>query len=142
MWCDEGHVEVFFIGEHEHEQTKKCSKEEFQNNKEEVSARAIKAKAICDKMKCRNKVLQALACSTWGADKETSLASFNAIGGQLYDPIVVAYISATKWKNIQTIQNAALRTATGCLLTTSVDRLHKEVKVLPVSQHNLMFSLQ
>ncbi|XP_061393186.1 proteoglycan 4 [Musca vetustissima] len=46
------------------------------------------------------------------------------------------------WKNIQACQNAALRTATGCLLMTPVDHLHEEAMVLPVHRHNRMLSMQ
>ena len=101
--------------------------------------------AICDKIRSRNKVLKSLAGSTWGADKETLLTSYNAIGRSVVNyaaPVWSANVSATQWKNVQSCQNAALRTATGCLLMTPVDHLHEEAKVLPVRQHNKMLSMQ
>ena len=89
---------------------------------------SAQATAICDKMKSRNKVLKALAGSSWGADKETLLTSYNAIGRSVVSyaaPVWSANTSATQWKHIQTCQNAALRTATGCLLMTIYMRRRK-----------------
>ncbi|XP_073848579.1 uncharacterized protein [Musca autumnalis] len=106
---------------------------------------SAQATAICNKIRSRNKVLKSLAGSTWGADKETLLTTYNAIGRSVVSyaaPAWSAKVSASQWKKIQTCQNAALRTATGCLLMTPVDHLHEEAKVLPVRQHNKMLSMQ
>ncbi|XP_073835259.1 uncharacterized protein [Musca autumnalis] len=103
------------------------------------------ATPICDKLESRNKVLKSLAGSTLGADKETLLATYNAIGRSVVSyaaPVWSPRLCDTNWKKIQTCQNAALRTATGCLLKSSVDHLHEEAKILPVKQHNEMLSME
>ena len=43
---------------------------------------------------------------------------------------------------IQTIQNSALRIATGCVKMTSINYLHEESKMLPVQDHLSLISSQ
>ncbi|XP_059219026.1 uncharacterized protein LOC106085920 [Stomoxys calcitrans] len=103
------------------------------------------ATAICNKVKSRNKVLKSLAGSTWGADKETLLTTYKAIGRSVVSyaaPVWSCQRCDTQWNNIQICQNAALRTATGCLLSSHVDHLDQETKILPVRRHNYMLSKQ
>ncbi|XP_037825851.1 uncharacterized protein LOC119613856 [Lucilia sericata] len=103
------------------------------------------ATAITHKLRSRNKVLKALAGSTWGMDKETLLATYKTIGRSVVNyaaPVWSPSLSDTQWRNIQSCQNAALRTVTGCLQITSEHHLHEETKVLPVKEHNVMLTKQ
>lgn len=73
------------------------------------------------------------------------LTAFKAIKRPLvnYDaPIWSPIISNTQWEKLQVYQNAALRTPTGCLLTTNIDHLHSEIQILPVKTHTLMLAEQ
>ena len=45
-------------------------------------------------------------------------------------------------KKLRTVQNHALRTATGCVRMSSIDHLHAETKILPVSDHLSLLSSQ
>jgi len=38
-------------------------------------------------------------------------------------------------QKLQTIQNSALRIATGCVEMASIDHLHEETKILPIQDH-------
>ena len=45
-------------------------------------------------------------------------------------------------QKLQTIQNSALRIATGCVKMASIDHLHEETEMLPVQEHfSLIFSV-
>ncbi|XP_036332737.1 uncharacterized protein LOC118744114, partial [Rhagoletis pomonella] len=101
--------------------------------------------AVVNKVQSRNKVLKSLAGSTWGKDKETLLATYKAIGRPVLNyaaPVWSPGTSWTQWTKLQTGQNAALRTATGCLLMTPEHHLHSEAQVLPVREHNKMLCKQ
>ena len=54
-------------------------------------------------------------------------------------PIWSPNLSNTHW---QDLQNAALRTDTGCVKMSKVDHLHTEAKIMPVQQHNEMLLKQ
>ena len=43
---------------------------------------------------------------------------------------------------LQTIQNYALRIATGCIMMTPIDHLHTEAKILKVDEHLKMLCSQ
>ena len=49
---------------------------------------------------------------------------------------------ATLISKLQTLQNSALRIATGCMKMTNVGHLHAEASVLPVSDHLSLLSSQ
>ena len=93
----------------------------------------------------KNNVLKALAGSTWGQQKETIVSTYKAIGQSLTNYCSVIYtpnLSDTNWKELQTAQNTALRTATGCTKKTAIDHLHRETKTMPVKEHNEMLTKQ
>ncbi|XP_037819861.1 uncharacterized protein LOC119609216 [Lucilia sericata] len=101
--------------------------------------------AICNKMRSRNKVLKSLAGSTWGMDKETLLTTYQTIGRSVVNyaaPVWTPRVSDTQWKKLQSCQNAALRTVTGCIQMTCEEHLHDETKMLSVKEHNIMLSKQ
>ncbi|XP_037827577.1 uncharacterized protein LOC119615640 [Lucilia sericata] len=101
--------------------------------------------AICNKMRSRNKVLKSLAGSTWGMDKETLLTTYQTIGRSVVNyaaPVWTPRVSDTQWKKLQSCQNAALRTVTGCIQMICEEHLHDETKMLSIKEHNIMLSKQ
>ena len=50
--------------------------------------------------------------------------------------------SKTNTHTLQTIQNSALRVATGCTADTNTQHLHEETLVLPLSEHINLLSSQ
>jgi hypothetical protein len=68
-------------------------------------------------------MLKALTSTNWGKHKETLITTFKAItrpileyGSTTWSPI----ISNTNLNKLQTVQNTALRIATGCTADTSI----------------------
>ena len=103
------------------------------------------AKNLKEKISSRNNILKALAGSSWGKEKEILLTTYKAISGSVLNyaaPIWTPTLSDTNWNELQTTQNAALRTATGCVKMTGIDHLHSEAKCMPVKDHNHMLSKQ
>lgn len=103
------------------------------------------ATAICNKMQSRNKVLKSLAGSSWGMDKETLLTTYKTIGRSVVNyaaPVWSPRVSDTQWRKLQTCQNSALRTITGCVKMSSIQHLHEETKVLTVKEHSQMLTKQ
>jgi reverse transcriptase-like protein/retrotransposon-encoded endonuclease len=83
-------------------------------------------------------MLKALTTRKWGKDKETIIATYKAItrpqleyASTIWSPIA----SQTNIEHLQTLQNTALRIATGCTADTSIHHLHQETQVLPLSTH-------
>ena len=100
---------------------------------------------IKTKVQSRNNILKALAGSTWGKESEVILSTYKAIGQSIYNycsPIWSPSIADSKWKELQTPQNGALRTALGCVKMTKIDHLHSESKMMPVKDHCQMLSKQ
>ena len=89
-------------------------------------------------------MLKALAGSSWGQDKETT-ADLQRIG-EIYRKLCSTSMehqrSDSRFKKIQTAQNAALRTATGAHQMPSIDHLHQESLTLRVKDHSDMLSAQ
>jgi len=106
---------------------------------------ATHAEKMNDKKRDRNRVLKALAGSTWGKDKETLATTYKAIGRSTANyaaPVWSPCLSETKWRDLQTAQNAALRTITGCHMMTHPDHLHQETEILPVRDHCQLLTRQ
>jgi hypothetical protein len=83
-------------------------------------------------------MLKALTSTNWGKHKETLITTFKAItrpileyGSTTWSPI----ISNTNLNKLQTVQNTALRIATGCTADTNIQHLHDETQVLPLDIH-------
>ena len=79
-------------------------------------------------------IIKALTSTTWGKQKETLTNTYKTItrpileyGSTVWSPI----ISDTNINKLQTIQNTALRIATGCTSDTNTQHLHQETKILP-----------
>lgn len=95
---------------------------------------------IAHKLRSRNNVLNALAGSTWGMDKETFICSYKTIVRSMVN--YAPSLSDTQWRNIQIWQNASLRTVTGCLKISSPNQLREKTEILPVKEYNIMLRKQ
>ena len=88
-------------------------------------------------------MLKALTDSTWGSDKETLLATYQAIGRLILSyscPVWTPSHEDTIWSRLQRAQNSALGIITGCLKMADVAELHQEARELPVRQHAELIS--
>ena len=91
---------------------------------------------ICERARSRLNVLKSLAGSTWGQQKETLLITYKALIKSLLSyaaPVWFPNSSPSSIGKLQTIQNSALRIATGSHKMASVSHLHCETEVLPVA---------
>ena len=94
--------------------------------------------SIISRATLRLNILKALSGTTWGQQKETLIISYKSIIRSLFTycaPIWFPNASPTSLNRIQSIQNAALRTATGNVKMASIGHLHAETQVLPVEPH-------
>ena len=94
--------------------------------------------AIVKRAKPRLNILKLLTGTNWGQQKESLLITFKSLIGSLFTyaaPIWFPNISHSSTTRLQTIQNSALRIATGCVKMTPIDHLHTESKVLKVDEH-------
>ena len=106
---------------------------------------AAHAKNTIKQVKKKVNILSCLAGTDWGADKETLVMSYKSIGRSVLEygnPIWSPILADNHWKNLQVVQNKALKIATGCHRITSMDHLHQETKVLPVKDHCQMVTKQ
>jgi hypothetical protein len=95
--------------------------------------------------KKRLNILKALAGRTWGQDKATISLTYNSVIRPVINyaaPIWSPTTSKTNIQKLQTVQNAALRIATGCTQATKTDLLHHETSTLPIHNHNTLLSTQ
>ena len=83
-------------------------------------------------------IINALTATGWGKQKETLMATYKAVMrpaleyvSSVWSPIA----SSTSIKKLQVMQNAALRTATGCTQDTNIQHLHDETLTLPIHEH-------
>ena len=97
------------------------------------------------KAKKKINVLKALAGTEWGCDKETMTNTYKTIGRSQLEygaPIWSPLIKESLMDSLQTVQNNALRIATGSFKMAAMDHLHRETKVLPVKVHTQMITKQ
>ena len=93
------------------------------------------AKTVVDGVAKRNNVLCALTGSSWGKDKELLLTTYKATGRAIINyaaPVWSPGLADSHWQKIQSCQNSAPRSATGCTRMTMEDDIHNETKFLPV----------
>ena len=83
-------------------------------------------------------LLKLLTSTHWGKSKETLITTYKTLllpiiefANTIWSPI----ISFTSLNKLQKIQNAALRTITGCTIDTNTQHLHSETKILPLQNH-------
>ena len=97
------------------------------------------------KAKPRLNILKLLTGTNWGQQKETILITSKSLIGSLFTyaaPIWFPNTSPSSISKLQTIQNSAIRIATGCVMMTPIDHLHTEAKVLKVDEHLKMLCSQ
>ena len=100
---------------------------------------------VAERVSSRNNILKALAGTSWGQQKETLLMTYKAVGRSIINyaaPVWNTNLRDTNYRNIQYIQNEALRIATGCHKMSSVNHLHIEAKMLKVREHLELLSAQ
>ena len=91
------------------------------------------------------KILNALTSTNWGKQKETLTNTYKTVTRPILEYASTVWAPMTKKTHIdklQTTQNAALRTATGCTLDTNTNHLHDETQILPLSTHLRLHSSQ
>ena len=80
----------------------------------------------------------ALTSTTWGKQKETIVTTYKTITRPVIEHASTIWSSTASKTNInklQTVQNTALRIATGCTVDTNTQHLHNETLVLPLQNH-------
>ena len=90
-------------------------------------------------------IIKALTATGWGKQKETLMATYKAVmrpaleyASSVWSPIA----SSTSINKLQVMQNAALRTATGCTQDTNIQHLHDETLTLPIHEHLQLHATQ
>ena len=79
--------------------------------------------------------MKALTGTAWGQQKETLLVTFKAlIQFIMTHAAPVWYPNAASVRELQVIQNSALRVATGCHGAFAIEHLHTECRMLPVAE--------
>ena len=103
--------------------------------------------SIVAKATARLQIMKVITGTSWGQDKETLLLTFSSLikpilsyASAIWYPIISK--TSANIDKLQSVQNKALRIATGCVLKTDVQHLHSECKVLPVRDHLRMQSAQ
>ena len=74
-------------------------------------------------------MIKGLIATRWGKQKETLLATYKAVMRRALEyasSIWLPLASSTSINKLQVMQNAALRTATGCTQDTNIQHLHDE----------------
>ncbi|XP_018015742.1 uncharacterized protein LOC108672560 [Hyalella azteca] len=102
-------------------------------------------RSTASKAKKNINILKAVSGADWGKDTETIVQTYKALirpvleyGSSIWGPIT----SESGWQKIQTVQNSALRIATGHTRDTNAQHLHDETSVLPLKNHVQMMALQ
>ena len=83
-------------------------------------------------------IIKALTATGWDKQKETRMAVYKAVmrpaleyASSIWSPLV----SSTSINKLLVMQNAALRTATGCTQDTNIQHLHDKTHTLPIHEH-------
>ena len=99
---------------------------------------------VAERVSGRNNILEALAGTSWGQQKETLLMTYKAVSRSIIITPhlfgVQTYMTPTTEKS--NTQNEALRIATGCHKMSSIDHLHTEAEMLKVREHSELLSAQ
>ena len=83
-------------------------------------------------------IIKSLTGTNWGKQKETIVATYTAITRPILEyasTVWSSIISDTNTNKLQTIQNTALRIATGCTRDTNINHIHQETLTLPLKNH-------
>ena len=83
-------------------------------------------------------MIKSLTATGWGKQKETLMATYKAVmipalecASFIWSPLA----SSTSINKLQVLQNAALRTATGCTQDTNIQHMHNKTLILPIHEH-------
>ena len=100
---------------------------------------------VAERVSGRNNILEALAGTSWGQQKETLLMTYTAVGRSIINinyaaPVWITNLRDTNYRTIQYTQNEALRISAGCHKMSSVDDLHTEANMLKVKEHSELLS--
>ena len=83
-------------------------------------------------------MIKALSATGWDKHKEPLMATYKVVmrpaleyASSIWSPLA----SSTSINKLQVMQNAALRTATGCTQDTNIQHLHDETLILPIHEH-------
>ena len=90
-------------------------------------------------------ILRSLTSTTWGFTKENIISTYKALTRPIINyaaPIWFPNLATSRLQKVESIQNSALRTATGCLRMSSIDHLHTESSIFPLRTHLDLCCLQ
>jgi hypothetical protein len=90
-------------------------------------------------------MMKAVRNSSFGFDKETMILTYNTFIKPVFSFAPAIWVPNCKKSNIkqlQTVQNKALRCITGCHQATGEDHLHQETGILPVADRLDMLCAQ
>ena len=83
-------------------------------------------------------IIKVLTATGWGKQKEKLMVTYNVVmrpaleyASSIWSPLA----SSNSINKLQVMQNAALRTATGCTQDTNIQHLHDETLTLPIQEH-------
>ena len=83
-------------------------------------------------------MIKTLTATGWSKHKETLMVTYKAVirsalecASSIWSPLA----SSTSINKLHVMQNAALRTATGCTQDTKIQHLHDETLIFPIHEH-------
>lgn len=91
---------------------------------------------VCERARSRLNILKSLTGSSWGQQKEIVTITYKALIKSIITyaaPVWFPNASNSAIAKLQSIQNAALRIATGSHKMASASHLHSETEILPIS---------
>ena len=105
--------------------------------KDRVTNEEVLRRVNVDRTLMKDIVKRQMDATGWGKQKETIMATYKAVmrpaleyASSVWSPIA----SSTSINKLQVMQNAALRTATGCTQDTNIQHLHDETLTLPIHE--------
>ena len=106
---------------------------------------AAHAKELLARSRAKLNIMRAMTGVGWGQSKETLLITYKALVKPLLTyaaPVWYPLVSPSSIKPLQSVQNAAIRIATGTVVMSSQDHLHSEAEMLPVGRELTMLCEQ
>ena len=99
---------------------------------------AAHSKTVHSRSTASLNILKALTTSSWGFSKENILSTYKALTRPIINygaPIWHPNLARSRLQKLETVQNSALRIATGCHKMAAIDHLHTETNILPLHTH-------
>ena len=84
-------------------------------------------------------IIKTFTTTGWGKQKETLMSTYKAVMRLVlgYAPSIrLLLASSTRINTLKVMQNAAMRTATGCTQDPLIQHLHDETLILPIHEHH------